>query len=194
MYIYSEFLKMKKVIMIIFGVIILTVILLVNNNALIEKNNNVLYNMEKELNDQLSGVKLVDVVCVSLQNDTLSLSDIVRDKTLIYFYSELHCNSCYENQLSFLHDYFSGFKSNILILGSYMTYRNFAASMNNNEYKLPLYYVDYKTLDSLLIDYETPLFFTLNSELEATNFYIFNDDNLENNHKYFQKVKALLGN
>ena len=150
--------------------------------------------MEKELNDQLSGVKLVDVVCVSLQNDTLSLSDIVSDKTLIYFYSELHCNSCYENQLNFLHEYFSDFKSNILILGSYMTYRNFAASMNNNEYQLPLYYVDYKALDSLLIGYHTPLFFILNSELEGSNFYIFNDDNLENNHKYFQKVKALLGN
>jgi len=185
---------MKNITIITLISIIILFLLGRNNSMKNSKNEDISYSFEESLNTHLSELHIDNINCIDIKGDTTMLLNLISSDILIYYYSDLHCSSCYEKQLRTLAKYFYKSEQNVIVLCSYMSFQNFKVSMNRNEYKFPIYYINYKAFNSLVIHYETPLFFTLNSELEASNFYIFYEENLENNHKYFQKVKTLIGN
>jgi hypothetical protein len=152
-----------------------------------------LYKMGKELNDQLSGKPVPDIVCTDTNRDTIHLSDLVKEKKiLVYYYSELHCSSCYEKQLEWLQNSFKEVPFPIVVLGAYLTYRHFSIYMKINSYKLPVYQISYNVFDWFIENSGVPFCFVLNEDMTASYFYIPNNDYPAINNRYLEGVKKLL--
>ncbi len=169
----------------------------VQNNKIktASKRNDTLYELGKSLNNKFMGHRVDDLLCININGDTTNLSSLIKkDKVLIFLFSELNCSSCYENQLNILQNFFPESQSQIVILGSFLSFRNFKIKMSNLPQKLPIYYVQHRAFDWEINDLGFPYFFILNSKLETSYFYIYNEEILEYNDQYFCGVKNLLSN
>jgi hypothetical protein len=171
----------------------LTVSLYILNSSQKLENTTALYKLGKELNDQLSGKLAPDIVCIDANQDTVHLSDLVKEKKiLVYYYSELHCSSCYEKQLEWLQSSFEKGPYPVVILGAYLAYRHFATYMKVNHHKLPIYQISHKVLDWFIENSGMPFCFVLNEDMTASYFYIPNNDYPAINNRYLDGVKKLL--
>jgi hypothetical protein len=151
-----------------------------------------LYKLGKSLNDQFSGRIAPDIVCRDSTKHTVNLSDLIAGKkTLIYYYSELHCSSCYEKQLELLEKSFSETTYPVIVLASYSSHRHFSVYIKNTPYNLPVYQIEHKVFDRFVEDRGTPYCFVLNPDMTAAYFYIPNDYP-EINKQYLERIKKLL--
>jgi hypothetical protein len=152
-----------------------------------------LYSLGKEWNDQLSGKPVPDFICTDTNRNTVHLSDLVKEKKiLVYYYSELHCSSCYEKQLELLQKTFAETSHQIIILGGYLTYRHFSIYMKTNPCKLSVYHTKHKVFDWYIENSGMPFCFVLNPDMTASYFYIPNNDYPKINKLYLEGVKKLL--
>ena len=99
--------KIKTIIIILF-IIAITLLVFINNNSM--KSNSIneysSYSFENSLDDTFIEFKIDNVNCLDIVGDTTKLFDLISSNVLVYYYSDLHCSSCYENQLRIIQKYF----------------------------------------------------------------------------------------
>jgi hypothetical protein len=161
-----------------------------NNEMDIER---ALYQMGKGLNDQLAGRELSDIVCMDSLGNAVFLSQLAaRGKVLVYYYSELHCNSCYESHKDLLEKNVDTKKLPVLILGSYFNYRHFAVYVKMKSCSLPIYRVEHDPFQWTLDHIGFPYYFVLNADMTVSYFYIPQNNNPANDILYLERVQAFI--
>jgi len=151
-----------------------------------------LYELCKELNDSLSGVKIANIDCVNIHGDSTKLSDLVTgESVLVLHYSELYCSACYQKQFDLLQRFFPD-STKFLVLGSHANFRNFKFYWNRSQYSLPAYCIAYGSLDWYANEYDYPYYFILNKDLTVSYFYVPDPMDIEKNRYYIEYVKKIL--
>ena len=122
--------KNKSIITVVSIIIIIILFLLESNNSLRNsKNEDISYSFDESLNTHLSELFIDNINCIDIMGDITALLDLISSNVLVYYFSDLHCSSCYEEQLRTLHEYFYESEQNVIILCSYISFRNFKVSM-----------------------------------------------------------------
>ncbi|GHU61214.1 hypothetical protein FACS1894123_00240 [Bacteroidia bacterium] len=145
--------------------------------------------MNENFDKELSGSITPDVFVTDSAKNRFKLSELAQEKTvLIYRFSELNCNTCYETELSSLHN--SSYP--LVILGSYQAYRDFTVFVKRKKVELPIYWMEQTAFDWKAEGYNSPYYFILHSDMKATHFYIPNKMYPESDKRYFEEAKKLL--
>ncbi len=176
-------------------VICVTIVILVisHSQPQIDDHRIELYKMGEQVNDLLSGKPIPNITCMDTMNNNIPLSDLLVQKgILIYHYSELHCNSCYQQQLTLIQDFFSDTSYPVLILASYLTHRHFAIHMKKQSYNIPTYRIEHKSFNWFIEDCGMPYFFVLNADMSSSYFYIPDNKHPELCLQYMERIKKLL--
>ncbi|GHT61447.1 hypothetical protein AGMMS50239_12370 [Bacteroidia bacterium] len=113
----------------------------------------------EKLDKTLSGNEVPDLVCIDSVHNIFKLSDLGTPPFLIYRYSERHCSSCYETELTSLQKYFPKNDHSVVILASYQDHRNFAIFVKAQSVGLPIYQIEHHRLDWNVEDYGVPYYF-----------------------------------
>ena len=145
------------------------------------------------LNYQMTGLIAPDVLCEEWKNETKPLSELVNLKPLlIYRYTELHCNTCYETEIEALKEEFSDTSNLVSIICSYHIERNFTLFKRMNEIKIPLYRIAMDTLKWPAEKYSNPYYFILHPDMKISHVYVPNKAYPEINRQYLKSVKSFL--
>jgi hypothetical protein len=165
------------------------------NKLLQEKLENELrYNkMNEDLNKKLANSTIQDVICDSNDGNQFHLSKLVSNKPiLIYRYTELHCNVCYETELTSIKKNFAEEKQKVAILCSYQVKRYFVIFKRANKIDLPIYMIPLRAFNWILEDYSAPYYFVLYPDLTVSNIYIPDKNFPDLNKQYLERIKKLL--
>jgi hypothetical protein len=153
--------------------IVLTAVILVKNSnkGSSVENTTGFHEMNEETNSRLSGFTMPDINCMNLEKDTVKLSDLVNGRTvLVFHYSVLNCNTCYEEELQFLKEYYNNGNKIFIILASYTTYRDFLIHVKSNISELPVYQIGLNMPDWDAEKYGTPYYFILYPDMRCLIF------------------------
>jgi hypothetical protein len=173
-----------------FIVFIIVILVNNNNNGGLDENATDFHKINETLNNKLSGFTMSDINCINLEKDTIKLSDLVNGRTvLVFHYSALNCNTCYEEELQFLKKYYNTGNKIFIILASYTTYRNFQIYVKNNISELPVYQIGRNTLDWDAEKYGTPYYFVLYPNMSVSDFFILNNLFPQAKKQYFEKIQ-----
>ena len=92
-------------------------------------------------NQFVSDLHILDstILVQNLSLDTLRLTDLLKEPTVIFRISELHCNICVDQEIAKLNEYFSQIKQQAIILTSYSNARNYIIFKRINQLEAPIY-------------------------------------------------------
>ena len=151
------------------------------------------YKSNMNLNYQMTGLSAPDVLCEERKNETKLLSELVKFKPLlIYRFTELHCNTCYETEIEALQAAFPDTSNLVSIICSYHIERDFIIFKKMNEIKIPLYRIEMDTLKWPAEKYSNPYYFVLHPDMKISHVYIPNKIYPEVNRQYLENVKHFL--
>lgn len=152
-----------------------------------------LYQMGKELNEQLAGRKISDIACTDSMGNTVMLSDLMAgNKVLVYYYSELHCSSCYESYRDLLENNISKKDFPVVILGSYLNFRHFSVYLKRHFCSLPIYWVEHNAFKWELDNSGVPYCFVLNLDMTVSYFYVPQNEYPAVDKLYLERVQTLI--
>ncbi len=108
--------------------------------------------------DELLSQKLID-----LNGDTLFLNDILKEKSLIFRYSILNCNSCIDSVFYYIHENekFLG-NTKILIFTYFTDLRHFIVTARLNQIKYEIFLIPENKLNIRQDNPYIPFFFLIN--------------------------------
>lgn len=152
--------------------------------------------------DKVNKATLHDIPLINEERDTISISQLVGLKKLIYRISDLHCNSCVLNEFENLKSILSKYNiesNNIVIIGFYQNLRHLKIFRRIN--RLENFEI-YNLLDSnigLEADIlDMPYFFVLNKNLSVESTFIPTKDANQKTQNYLisslNKVKSSKSN
>ena len=151
------------------------------------------YQLNLKLNYQMTGLSAPDVFYEEREKETKTLSELVKNKPLlIYRYSELHCNTCYETEIEALQKAFEYSPNLVSILCSYHVERTFIMFKRMNEIKIPLYRIAMDTLKWTAEKYGNPYYFVLHPDMKISHIYFPNKAYPKINKQYLENVKSFL--
>jgi hypothetical protein len=150
--------------------------------------------MNMYINEQLNNVSITDVQCEDVDNRKFNMSTLVfKNSVLIYRYSELNCNTCYESELAVLQEIFlDADNDKVAILCSYQIRKYFTTFKKINQIKLPIYRISQDSFNWIVEDYGNPYYFILHPDMTVSDFYIPDKVYPELNRKYLENVKMLI--
>ena len=156
----------------------------------IEKNFN---RINEDLNKKLEHTAVLNMIIVDTLSNQYHLSDLVsQSPALIFRYSEMNCNSCYETELFSLKNAFPKEERQIAILSSYRDKRDFMMFKKANKIELPFYRMPQDSFDWALEDYGSPYYFVLHPDLTVSHIYVPSTVLPELNREYLESVKTFL--
>jgi hypothetical protein len=152
--------------------------------------------MNAELNEKLNNTIMEDFPCQDSDNEMHLLSDLVMQRPVLVFrYSELNCNTCYESEIALLQSVFTNEDlDKVIIFCSYWIRNHFTVFKKVNQIKFPIYRIPQETFNWLIEDYASPYYFILHPNMRTTNFYIPDKVFPDLNVKYLREMKRLLSN
>jgi len=134
----------------------------------------ILSNYEVNLFNQfLSDAKTLEPD-ITLKNDLLQdvlLSDIINEPTLVFRFSELHCEICIDQEVKKLNEYFPKLKNRAIILTTYNNTRDFNIFRRLNQVKMPVYKLE-KNLNLDIEEAYIPYLFVLDSNLKIHHLFV----------------------
>lgn len=127
----------------------------------------------REMEAQSERVNLSpDVVITDIHGDISTLVDIISEPTLVYRFSEMHCNSCIELSMKLLKEASGTTKAPIAIFCRYSNVRQVRAICNSYNIELPIYNIPDK-LNIPVDDMSIPYFFIIDEYLKCSSFQSF---------------------
>lgn len=150
-----------------------------------------------DLNITTTGDTIEDTYLYSYKSDSVKLSDLLIEKKgpiLIYKYSELNCNVCYETEIKNLHAIFKSQtdKEHVAILCSYRQDRDFIVFKKMNKIELPIYRIPEYTLNKVAEQYGNPYYFLLHKNLKISNTYMPEKLFDSKNKQYLESIKKFI--
>jgi hypothetical protein len=146
----------------------------------------------KDLNEKLMNTPVPDIAC---QDDSSEyrLPDLAsKGSVLVFKYSELNCNPCYEAELATLHEVFEEENDKVVILCSYREKKHFTIFKRVNKIKLPIYRIPQDAFSWELEDYGVPYYFILHPDMSISDIYTPENIFPELNREYVENAKQLL--
>jgi hypothetical protein len=152
--------------------------------------------MNLELNKQLRNISIPDILCEDSESKKFNISVLVSEMpVLVYRYSELNCNTCYEIELASLQEMFlNEYRDKVAILCSYQIRKYFTIFKKMNQIKLPIYRIPQEAFNWKIEDYGNPYYFVLHPDMTVSDFYIPDKIYPELNKEYLERIKAILIN
>jgi hypothetical protein len=117
-------------------------------------------------------------VFITLDNDSVKLSDIITHKHLVFRYSVLDCKSCIDSLFYFLrmHENRIG-RDNILILTYYNNLRDFVVNARLNKIHYKILQIPENRLFIKEDELRIPYFFNIDRDMNPINFFFITDIN-----------------
>ena len=162
-------------------------------NLLIEDFNR-LYPMLSIIDDRESeinsiGYEIIDLVVVDEQGRIINLSDLLcGGEKLVFRFSNMQCNSCFESQMEIMSEYLSGYDDLILITNKDSNIRHI--KLINQRYSInPPVYKLYDDCLPLPVDsIGKPYYFRIAKHLVPFDIYVPDKRLPELTHKYLARV------
>ena len=149
--------------------------------------------LNKEINEQLADISIQNIIIEDSLSKQHFLSDLINWKpVLIYRYSELNCNTCYETEIDLLHKLFAENKQRMIILCSYKMKQYFLMFKRMNKILLPIYRIPQNSFSWEMEDYGSPYYFVLHPDMKISHIFVTDKEYPELNKQYLESVKRLL--
>lgn len=127
----------------------------------------------RKMEAQSEGLRLSpDVIVTNTKGDISPLVDIITTPTLVYRFTEMHCNSCIEHGLRLLKETCSSTKLPVMVLCRYESIRLVRAVSNSYGIEFPIYNIS-ERLSFPLDDMSTSYFFIIDENLKCHGFQSF---------------------
>ena len=149
------------------------------------------------LNNKMTGLLSPNVSISETTNDKKDrfLSDLVYNTPLLlYRYTDINCNACYETELEVLQEEFADTPTLVSVLCSYTIDQHFVAFKKINKLKIALYSIDHKAFYWAAEEYGNPYYFVLHPDLKISHIYVPDKAFPELNRQYLEGVKRFLTN
>jgi len=143
------------------------------------------------LNNHLTGTRLPEIINI-VEPDSIPLTSLGNKNLLVLRYSDIHCNTCIDEEVESLQKVFEGKLEHVIILCSYNSERDFIAFRRLNRLRLQAYRIPHNAFDWVPEKTDKPYYFMVNPDNKVSNFYVPNRSypNLTNN--YLQSIRKLL--
>ena len=139
--------------------------------------------------------KVQNVIIEDINSNQFSLSELsTTNPILIYRYSELNCNTCYETETILLKSIFEHYQNKVVILCSYEMKQHFITFKRINRISFPIYRISKDAFDWELEEYSEPYYFVLHSDMRVSRIYMPNINYPELNKQYLEGIKRFLIN
>jgi hypothetical protein len=117
-------------------------------------------------------------VFITLDNDSVKLSDVITHKYLVFRYSVLDCKSCIDSLFYFLrkHEAKIG-RDNILVLTYYNHLRDFVVNARLNKIHYKILQIPENRLFIKEDEPRIPYFFNIDQDMNPINFFFVTDIN-----------------
>ena len=140
---------------------------------------------------------LENFLIINENKDTLSITDLLTTKKLIYRFSELHCDSCIINEFENLKKMLLSklFKiENLIVISYYQSPRNlYLFKRLNNLQNFEIYNLENNSLGSFELEtMGVPYFFILNKELKMSNTFVPIKQVNKRTDDYFKRIVSNL--
>lgn len=112
-----------------------------------------------------------DVILQDHLLQEVALGDIIKEPTLVFRFSELHCQVCIDQEIKKLNSYFPKLKNRVIIITSYNSSRDFNVFRRLNQIEMPIYKLS-KNLNLDIEEAYTPYLFMLDSNLKIHHMFI----------------------
>jgi hypothetical protein len=121
---------------------------------------------------------LKNQVFITLDNDSVKLSDIVTHKYLVFRYSVLDCKTCIDSLFYFLRMYEDQIgEDNILVLTYYNHLRDFVVNARLNKIHYKILQIPDNKLFIKEDESRIPYFFNIDKDLNPVNFFFVTNIN-----------------
>jgi peroxiredoxin len=152
------------------------------------------FSLNFELDCKMTGHKAPDILCAKgREKEVVGLSKLVTDKpVVIYKYSDLNCNTCYEEGLKELQEVMGNFPESVKIVCSYKAEKDFLIFRKINRIKFDIYRIPHDSFGWTMEDYNTPYYFVLHPDMKISNIYVPNKSYPEMNKAYLESIKRFL--
>jgi hypothetical protein len=151
------------------------------------------FNLNFDLNTKMTGLKSPDITCTKRENEEIRFSSISNSKpVLIYKYSDLNCNTCYEEAIKELQDVFHDFPAAAKIICAYNMEKDFLVFKKVNKIKLDIFRINHNAFNWVAEDYNRPYYFVLHPDMNISNIYVPDKAFPEMNKAYLESIKRLL--
>ena len=148
-----------------------------------------------EINNKMTGLTAPDVSFTKTESltDEYFLSDLAKNKPLlIYRYSDINCNTCYETEINAIHDTFSDLSKSVIILCSYRLDKDYKDFKRINQIKTPLFRISFDAFSWTVEDYGNPYYFVLHPNMKISHIYVPDKKYPDLNKQYLEGVKRFL--
>jgi hypothetical protein len=146
----------------------------------------------KDLNEKLVNVSVPEIVCQDDSSEYKLFDLASKESILVYKYSELNCNACFEAELATLHEVFEAENDKVVILCSYWKKKHFTIFKKVNNIKLPIFRIPQDAFSWELEDYGVPYYFVLHPDGRISDIYVPEKIFPELNRQYVENTKLLL--
>jgi hypothetical protein len=127
----------------------------------------------------------------NMESDTLTLTDIINNDCLIFYFNYLNCMPCVDNALSLFQEEIVKNKSiKCIILCSLKNEEELKLVCKINNIKIPLYKIIDDNNDLILQNSSTPLLFMINNNFEVNHAIMILPEN-SNIIKYYLKIQTI---
>ncbi|MDR0603779.1 MAG: hypothetical protein LBG80_05690 [Bacteroidales bacterium] len=136
-------------------------------------------NNKTNIPQQQTNIKdIKNQVFVTLDNDSVKLSDIVTHKHLVFRYSVLDCKSCIDSLFYFLKMYEDKIgRDNILLLTYYNNLRDFVVNARLNKIHYRILQIPENRLFIKEDESRIPYFFNIDRNMNPVNFFFITNIN-----------------
>lgn len=142
-------------------------------------------------NNKYEGVYFYDSICESFENTNIHLSELVKERAILIFnYSYLNCNTCYEEEISIFNEVFKNNIDEALILCKYEIKRDYLVFRKFNKSEIPIYRI--LSRSNFADEIDAPFYFLLHNDLRMTHLFIPEKQYPEKSKQYLEKMKRLL--
>lgn len=142
-------------------------------------------------NNKYEGTYFCDSACETFENVKIHLSEFVKERAVIIFnYSDLNCNTCYEEEIGIFNE---AFKSNVdeaFIFCKYEITRDYLVFRKFNKSEIPIFRIS--SISNIADDINVPFYFLLHNDLKITHIFIPDKKYPEESKQYLEKIKRLL--
>ena len=116
------------------------------------------------------GYKISSELKITNENGIQSfLKDIIKQPTLIYRFSSSNCTICVEEQFAMLKEMQNYLPEHIILLGSYLSYKNLNIIKRTQQFHFKVYNV--MELDIPMENQSNPYYFVINPDMTCNHFF-----------------------
>lgn len=140
--------------------------------------------------DKITISSLGNLICLDVDGNKHNLFELIKNKpVLIYRFSEYHCNSCYEGDISLLHNIFDNCLNRTIILCSYHKENHFSFFRKAIDIKASIYRINHEDIIDRICKFEKPFFFVLHPDYTISDIYYSEEGLYEKTHEYLLRIR-----